>query len=380
MIAVNDLVKEYTVPAPADETGGAWLAVRRFLSPRQIKKQALHRVSFTVPKGQFLGLIGPNGAGKTTTVKVLTGILTPTSGQVEVMGFSPQRQRYEYTPHIGLVFGQRSLLWYDIPVIESLRLYADIYEVGREAFDRRLDRFAEMLAITDLLTIPVRKLSLGQRMRAEIAASLLHDPEVLFLDEPTIGLDAVAKERVRDFLRQMNQEQGTTVLLTTHDMTDIEALCQRVLIMDKGHIIYDGSVDYLKRLADQKVIEVEFSSVPVGGLGVSSSGTAGNGAVSSGAAAVARTVAALTGLTAPIGIETRPGNRLRLRVAHSDATRVVSALMDHGGVVDLNVQPPSLDSVIRRIYEGQDPLPGGADPRDAAGAAQEAWGTRGDTR
>lgn len=184
-VVISDLVKDYIVPSP--EGGKGLLGrFRQVLAPQRTTKRALCGLSLTVPRGQVLGFIGPNGAGKTTTVKILCGILTPTSGEVSVLGFNPHRQRYQYTYHIGLVFGQRSLLWYDIPVIESLRLYADLLDIG------------------DLLHIPVRKLSLGQRMRAEIAGSLLHEPEILFLDEPTLGLDAVAKERIRGFLRQQN--------------------------------------------------------------------------------------------------------------------------------------------------------------------------------
>ena len=246
MIEVQGLVKDYSVPAPprtpmpppSDQPAGPVRAIHRFkpawpafIWPK-VMKRALDSISFTVPSGQVLGLIGPNGAGKTTAVKVLTGILTPTAGRVRVLGFDPHHDRYRYTYHIGLVFGQRSLLWYDIPVIESLRLYADIYEIDRQAFDQKVRQFSEMLDIGGLLHIPVRKLSLGQRMRAEIAASLLHTPEVLFLDEPTIGLDSVAKERVREFLRQENRDRGTTIVLTTHDMNDVEALAQRVLILD----------------------------------------------------------------------------------------------------------------------------------------------------
>jgi ABC-2 type transport system ATP-binding protein len=330
-VVIQDLVKDYTVPAsraPKDLLG----RLRNMLAPAQTTKRALCRINLTVPRGQVLGFIGPNGAGKTTTVKVLCGILTPTSGHVEVLGFEPHKQRYRYTYHIGLVFGQRSLLWYDIPVIESLRLYADIYEISKDALQRKIERFSDLLDIGDLLHIPVRKLSLGQRMRAEIAASLLHDPEILFLDEPTLGLDAVAKERIRGFLKQLNEEQGTTIFLTTHDMNDIEALCDRVVIIDKGAIIYDGSVESLRTADREKVLEVQLRP---GGHG----GENGTKTLS-----LLRTYA-----EEPV---TEASMRLRFRVPQERSLEVISELLALDTVQDLNVQPPSLDSVIRRIYEG----------------------------
>ncbi len=327
MIEVRDLVKDYTVPAPPR---------RPAFAPPKVKKRALDSINFTVPKGQVLGLIGPNGAGKTTTVKVLTGILTPTAGHVRVLGFDPQRDRYRYTYHIGLVFGQRSLLWYDIPVIESLRLYADIYEIDRAAFDQRVRQFSEMLDIGGLLHIPVRKLSLGQRMRAEIAASLLHTPEVLFLDEPTIGLDSVAKERVREFLRQLNRDKGTTIVLTTHDMNDIEALAQRVLILDGGRIIYDGAVGPLKELDDHKVIDIQYLGGPAARKTLLAELQSAGGAVYDGP--VDEAVTATSG-------------RLTLKVPRAAAVEAVARLVALGGITDLNVQPPRLDSVIRNVYE-----------------------------
>jgi ABC-2 type transport system ATP-binding protein len=330
-VVISDLVKDYVVPSP--EGGKGLLGrFRQVLAPQKTTKRALRSLSLTVPRGQVLGFIGPNGAGKTTTVKILCGILTPTSGEVSVLGFNPHRQRYQYTYHIGLVFGQRSLLWYDIPVIESLRLYADVYEVGRDAFNKKVERFCDLLDIGDLLHIPVRKLSLGQRMRAEIAASLLHEPEILFLDEPTLGLDAVAKERIRGFLRQLNREQGTTVFLTTHDMNDIEALCDRVVIIDQGAIIYDGTVETLKMADREKTVEVEL--LP---------GDRDD-----------RNRARVFSLISEYSEEplSASSRRFRLRVPQERSLEVVSELLSTEMVQDLNVQPPRLDSVIRRIYEG----------------------------
>lgn len=330
-VIARELVKDYTVPVP----GGSRSLADRFRNtffPRRTTKRALDAINLVVPRGQVVGFVGPNGAGKTTTVKILCGILTPTSGQVEVLGFDPHRDRYRYTYHIGLVFGQRSLLWYDIPVIESLRLYADIYEIGQDALKKRIDRFSELLDIGELLHIPVRKLSLGQRMRAEIAASLLHDPEILFLDEPTLGLDATAKERIRGFLRHLNREQGTTIFLTTHDMNDIEALCERIVIIDKGTIIYDGPVESLRAVDREKIIEVRLR----------------RGEVES----EERT--RVLSLLEEYADETASSDPawFRLRVPQDRSLEVVSELLLHDAVQDLNIQPPTLDSVIRRIYEG----------------------------
>ncbi|MHB8927915.1 MAG: ABC transporter ATP-binding protein [Bacillota bacterium] len=343
VVSVDGLVKDYVVPAPPTRRG-LTASLRAVFAPEKAVRRALDGISFTVPRGQVLGFIGPNGAGKTTTIKVLTGILTPTAGTARVLGFDPQRDRYRYTYHIGLVFGQRSLLWYDIPAIESLRLYADIYEIGREAFKRRLDWFSDLLGIGEFLHVPVRKLSLGQRMRAEIAASLLHDPEVLFLDEPTLGLDAVAKERVRDFLRQVNRERGTTIFLTTHDMNDIEALSDRVLIIDQGRIIYDGAVEPLKRLDDIRVIQADLAA---GADAAAVAGTLGDLRVY----VVEPSWRGPANPDPPAAANPAQPNRLVLRVPRDRSLEAVGRLMAIGDLTDLNVQPPRLDAIIRRVYE-----------------------------
>jgi ABC-2 type transport system ATP-binding protein len=207
---------------------------------------AVDHIDLQIPQGEICGYIGENGAGKSTTIKMLTGILVPTSGHLEVNGFVPYRQREEYVRGIGVVFGQRSQLWWDIGVIESFSLLKKVYRVGDQDYRTRLDELVETLEIGSILNQPVRKLSLGQRMRCELAAALLHRPDILFLDEPTIGLDIVVKTKIREFLMGMNQRYGTTVLLTTHDLQDIEALCSRVVMLDEGTIIYDGSLDRLK--------------------------------------------------------------------------------------------------------------------------------------
>ncbi len=207
--------------------------------------KAVDNIDFLVEEGEMVGYIGANGAGKSTTIKMLTGILVPTAGWVEVNGYVPYRDREVYTKQIGVVFGQRSQLWWDIAVIESFKLLRRVYDVSREDFRRRLELFDEILELKELLYLPVRKLSLGQRMRCDLAAALLHNPKILFLDEPTIGLDVLAKSKIRDFLKEVNTEYKTTIILTTHDLGDIEALCPRVAIIDKGKMLYDGSVEEL---------------------------------------------------------------------------------------------------------------------------------------
>jgi ABC-2 type transport system ATP-binding protein len=207
---------------------------------------AVKDIDFTIPQGEICGYIGENGAGKSTTIKMLTGILVPTSGDVRVNGYVPFKDREVFVRGIGVVFGQRSQLWWDIGVIESFQLLRKVYRVSEADFNRRLKDLTDMLQIGDILSRPVRKLSLGQRMRCELAASLLHNPSILFLDEPTIGLDIVVKTEIREFLKQMNRTHNTTILLTTHDLQDIEALCSRVIMLDDGRIIYDGALDDLK--------------------------------------------------------------------------------------------------------------------------------------
>ena len=204
--------------------------------------QAVDGISFSVERGEMVGYIGPNGAGKSTTIKMLTGILVPTSGRLSVAGVDPSRNRVDLTRRIGVVFGQRTSLWWDLPLRDSFELLRRIYRVEPGRFRRNLDEFCELLDLDELLDTPVRQLSLGQRMRGDIAAALLHDPEILYLDEPTIGLDVVSKSRLREFLRRINAERQVTLLLTTHDLQDIEQLCSRVMVIDHGSLVYDGSL------------------------------------------------------------------------------------------------------------------------------------------
>lgn len=245
-IVVKNLVKEFEVPAES-KTG----VVATFLRKNK-KLRALDSVSFSVEEGEILGYVGPNGGGKSTTIKLLTGILTPTSGSAMVIGFVPWEDRSSYTHHIGVVFGQKSLLHWDVAPIESFRLYKEIYEMSQQEYESRLDYLAKLFAVERFMYTPTRKLSLGQRMRCELVAALLHKPRVLFLDEPTIGLDAVAKQKMRHAIREVNRKEKTTIILTTHDMNDIEELASRIMVLDKGKIIYEGNLDKMKNAFAQE--------------------------------------------------------------------------------------------------------------------------------
>ncbi len=242
--AVN-LVKEFRTFQRREGLGGA---VRDLFARNYSRLKAVDSVTFTLTPGEMVGYIGPNGAGKSTSVKMLTGILVPTSGSVAANGFTPYRERMAYTRTIGAVFGQRTQLWWDIAVVESFRLLKRIYDVSDRDYEARMARFDEILEIKRYLHQPVRKLSLGERMRCDLVAALLHNPPLLFLDEPTIGLDLLAKESIREFLKEVNRNFGTTILLTTHDLSDIEELCSRLMIIDRGRILFDGPLADLKRM------------------------------------------------------------------------------------------------------------------------------------
>lgn len=292
---------------------------------------AVDRVSFSIDRGEMVGYIGPNGAGKSTTIKMLTGILVPTSGEIRVNGFVPFRQRRHYVKTIGVVFGQRTQLWWDIAVIESFKLLRRIYDVSQRDFDARMERFNEILGIRDYLYTPVRKLSLGERMRCDLAAALLHNPPLLFLDEPTIGLDVVAKDHIRRFLRAINREFRTTVLLTTHDLDDIEELCRRIMIIDHGRVLYDGPLGDLK----QKLLRTKQIKFAL------------------------KDHSQVAGVTAfsQDGLEVERVDELTFRIRF-DRTKVVTAdlirqILGAVDVRDLLIEDEPIEEIVKRIYAGE---------------------------
>ncbi|WP_030810833.1 ABC transporter ATP-binding protein [Streptomyces sp. NRRL F-2799] len=307
------------------EKVGKVFEVRRragFLKRERREVRAVDSISFTVARGEMVGYIGPNGAGKSTTIKMLTGILTPTSGRLRVAGIDPSRERTRLASRIGVVFGQRTTLWWDLPLIDSYRLAHRMYRIPDARYRENLARCVELLELVDLLDVPVRQLSLGQRMRGDIAAALLHDPEVLYLDEPTIGLDVVSKAKVRGFLKELNAERGTTVLLTTHDLQDIEQLCSRVMVIDHGRLVYDGSLSGLHTAGDGErtlVVDLERELPPV--------------EVPS--ARVVRVEGPRQWLAFPAGQSAAP------LVAHLAAAYPL---------VDLSVREPDIEAVIAKMY------------------------------
>jgi ABC-2 type transport system ATP-binding protein len=318
IIEVEDLRKTFRVYRR--RPGGPLGLFRR--EPADI--QAVAGVSFAVREGEMVGYVGPNGAGKSTTIKMLTGILQPSGGQMRVAGLNPSRDRLELAKLIGVVFGQRTQLWWDLPLIDSFELLRHIYHVPAGAYQQRLAAFTDLLDMEPFLQTPVRQLSLGQRMRGDLAAALLHDPPILYLDEPTIGLDVVAKARMREFLARINRERGVTVLLTTHDMSDIERLCSRMLIIDHGRVIYDGGLDTIKEQFGSErtvVVDLEDEEPPLAVPG----------------AAVTRVDG--------------PRQWLRFRRSDTTAAQVVSAVAANTRLLDLTIEEPEIEDIVRRIYE-----------------------------
>lgn len=255
-IAAKNLSKTYSY---YKKQAGLWPAVKSLFHREKLYTDAVKNISFKVEEGELVGFLGPNGAGKTTTLKILSGILYPSGGEARVLGYNPWRRQKEYQKQFAIVMGQKNQLWWDLPAMDSLILNKEIYEVPDKQFKETVDELSDLLEVKDLLDVQVRKLSLGQRMKCELIAALLHRPKVLFLDEPTIGLDVVSQQKMREFIRRYNQEKKTTILLTSHYMEDVEALCRRVIIINHGEIIYDGLLDtLLDKYIDYKVLTATF--------------------------------------------------------------------------------------------------------------------------
>jgi len=322
VLEVRNLSKTFTA---RQKPPGFLPSVRALFKPQIREVRAVDGISFSVERGEMLAFIGPNGAGKSTTIKLVTGILYPTSGAIRVLGFDPHRQRKSLARRIGTVFGQRSQLWYHLPPLDTMLLLADIYDLETAAARKRIDYLVETFGIGEYLHTPVRKLSLGERIRCEIAASLLHSPEMIFLDEPTIGLDVIVKQSIRDLIRRMNVEERTTVFLTSHDTGDIEKICRRAIVINHGRIVWDGSIKDMKyRLLRRKVIDLK--------------------------------------LDAPLRLEAegvevlknRPYSaKLAVDLAQASLDEVVSRIMRDNHVEDITISNPPMEEIIARIYSGE---------------------------
>jgi len=326
MISVNNLTKIFRSFKRREGVKGAFLD----LFNREYREiSAVSDVSFQISSGELVGYIGANGAGKSTTIKMLTGILVPTSGHVEVAGYVPYKDRMKYTRNIGVVFGQRTQLWWDIAVIESFRLLKKVYQVEDRVFEERLGRFREMLDMDGFLNTPVRNLSLGQRMRADLVAALLHNPRVVFLDEPTIGLDVEGRVKIREFLFQVNEKSDTTIILTTHNLDEIEKLCKRVIIIDKGKLLYDGLLTELKETFSygRRVIFILDEDRDMEDL----KNLCCNGKVQ-------------WKKTEPLHYEASFNSK---EISSAD---IIAAVMPKFRVMDISIEEPAIEDVVRKIY------------------------------
>lgn len=320
MITVKNLSKTFNVNKRQEGMLGA---VRSLFWREYISKKAVDDISFNISPGEIVGYIGPNGAGKSTTIKMLTGILVPTSGEILVNGIVPFQNRQKNARQIGVVFGQRTQLWWDLPTQDSFELLKHIYQIPEQTYRQNMADFIDILAMEEFLDTPVRQLSLGQRMRADIAASLLHDPSILFLDEPTIGLDVVAKDRMRKFIQKINRERGVTVILTTHDMADIEKLCQRMILIDQGKIMYDGELSKVKEVfgaARILIIDLE-GDAPFEEKGVE--------------------------------LIREEGQRKWLKFNRDEisSAQLLAEIAKKYEIKDLIIQEPEIDYIIRKVYE-----------------------------
>lgn len=323
MIEVEHLSKHFKV---AQKSAGLKSAFYSLFKKEFKEIHALKDISFTINDGEIVSYIGPNGAGKSTTIKILSGILTPTFGKCEINGYIPWINRKEYVKEIGVVFGQRSQLWWDVPIIDSLELLKEIYEIDDATYHKNLNELITLLELENIIHTPARMLSLGQRMRCEIAAALLHEPKILFLDEPTIGLDAVSKVAVRQFIQKINREKNTTVILTTHDMQDVEALSHRVIFIGKGQILYDGPLFELKkRYSLKKCLEIDYTGQ-------------------------------LVSLGDEFEVQQISSGRIKVYFDHHAFTisQAISLLSQKINIVDLTIENTPIDEVIMKLYKEYD--------------------------
>jgi ABC-2 type transport system ATP-binding protein len=323
IIQVENLSKVYK---SVQKESGIRGAVKSLFVPTYVEKVAVNGISLSLDAGEMVGYIGVNGAGKSTTIKMLTGILQPSGGSVRVMGRDPHKQRVANAREIGVVFGQRTQLWWDLALIESLNMVARIYEVPKQRYQELLKQFSHTLDLDEIINVPIRQMSLGQKMRAELAATLIHEPKIVYLDEPTIGLDLIVKERIRAFIKEQNRTNNTTVVLTTHDLGDIEELCKRVIIIDTGKIIYDGSLATIKdRFGKYRSITLE-------------------------------TTQESPSITLPLGAEIESIQERKINVRFdrtlTTASQVAGTIMNQTEVLDFALSEPDLSGIIKQIYNG----------------------------
>ncbi len=325
-IEVKDVSKSFRINK---RSAGVMGMLSNLVAPKYEKKQAVDNISFSIEEGEMVGFIGPNGAGKSTTIKMLSGILFPDEGDIRVNGYIPYKQRKDYVGSIGVVFGQKSQLQWDLPVIDSFELLKAIYRIPDEVYRKNLGRFTDMLDMGGFINQPVRQLSLGQRMRADIVAALLHSPQIVFFDEPTIGVDVVGKETIRAFIRELNREDGVTMLFTTHDMQDIEKTCNRLIIIDKGAKVYDGSLQGIRNTyGTTRQLDVEFGSSqdiqPILGVEIKD-------------------------------LEQEDSRKKRFIFDNKEIqiNQLMNHLLTQYDVRDINVSEPEIERIIRKIYDGE---------------------------
>ena len=322
LIKVNNISKTFRVKKKSKGIIG-------FIKPSYSKKKAVNDISFTINKGEMVGFIGKNGAGKSTTIKMLSGILYPDSGEINIAGFIPHKQRKQYVANIGVVFGQKTQLNWDLPLIDSFELIKQIYKIPNEKYEENLDKFIKLLDMNDFLYQPVRQLSLGQRMKGDIVAALLHSPKIVFFDEPTIGLDVVAKEKIREFIKYLNKTEGITMIFTTHDMQDIEKVCERLIIIDKGKKVYDGGINEIKdSYRTSKSIEVEFQNYSD---------------ISPMKDVIIKDVDGYNGKKKSFSFDTTKVN----------INELMNEIIVKHNIKDISIKEPEIDEIIRSIYEGE---------------------------